>query len=654
MSIVKMKRLSVIGLDTEKEQFVSKLMNLGALEVTDEDPQGGAEQQELPAAGENPEAAELDQKISDTETAIEALKEHSPVKSPLFFTRREMKKTDFQSVLQHRAEFTEETNGVLELKEQIRRLTEQRNRKESELSSVIPWKPYTIPLNFTGTRCTDFTLGVVPVNITLEDLQSAASEISETAVLEKVNEDKEYRYLLLITWKPDTAGVEEALKQRGFTVAAFPDFKDTASEAEVRLHNEIAELSDEVKKVGGQIAARYGQKKDIECLHDQLVMERDQVVLKGKLLQTKRTFRLTGWIPEGCMTAAKKMLDSCECYYLFEDPREDETVPVLLKNNAFVAPFESVTEMYSLPDYHGIDPTKWFSLFYACFFGMMLSDAGYGILLTVVTAVILHKFKIEGNLYHMVKMFLYCGISTIFWGAMFGGWFGNSVNAIAATFFHSNAAIKPIWFDPISNPTKLLIFSLGLGVVHIFLGMGLDAGMKIRRGHFWDAVFDDFSWYMVIGGIILMIALNGKSTGGFKAGEYIMIAGFIILLLTGGRDKKGFGKVIGGITAIYNITGFLSDILSYARLLALGLATGVIAQVVNTIGTLSGGGVKGAIILAVVFVIGHIFNLAINALGSFVHTSRLQYIEFFGKFYEDGGEPFNPFRRNTKYVRLTD
>lgn len=654
MSIVKMKRLSVIGLDTAKEQFVSKLMDLGALEVTDEDPQEGAEAEAVQLPGENPAAAELDQHISDAETAIEALKEHSPVKSPLFFTRREIKQNDFQSVLQRKTEFTEEMNGVLELKEQIRRLNEQRNRKQSELSSITPWKPYSLPLNFTQTRCTDFTLGIVPVNITLEELQKTAAEKSETAVLEKVNEDKEFRYLLLITLKQETEEVEDALKQRGFTVAAFPEFSENAESSMIQLHNEIAEISSEIEKTGSRIAERYGQKKDLECLHDQLVMERDREVMKGRLLNTRRTFRLTGWIPEECMNAAEKMLDSCECYYKFEDPQEGETVPVLLENNAFVAPFESVTEMYSLPDYRGIDPTRWFSLFYACFFGMMLSDAGYGIILTAVTAVILHKFRLEGNLFHMIKMFMYCGISTIFWGAMFGGWFGNSVNAIATTFFHSDAAIKPIWFDPIVNPTKLLVFSLGLGVVHIFLGMGLDAGMKIRRGHFWDAVFDDFSWYMVIGGIIIMIALNGKSAAGFKAGKYIMIAGFLILLLTGGRDRKGFGKVLGGITAIYNITGFLSDILSYARLLALGLATGVIAQVVNTIGTLSGGGIKGAIIMLIVFVIGHIFNLAINALGAFVHTSRLQYIEFFGKFYEDGGEPFNPFRRNTKYVKLTD
>lgn len=648
-----MKRLSVIGLDTAKEQFVSKLMDLGALEVTDEDPQQGDADELAMVPGENPAAAELDQKISDAEAAIEALKEHSPVKSPLFFTRRELKNTDFQSILQHKAEFTEEMNGILDLKEQIRKLNEQRNRKQSDLSSVTPWKAYTLPLNLTETRCTDFTLGIIPSAVSFEDMQTAAAEASETAVLEKVNEDKEFRYLLLITWKPDTAEVEEVLKQRGFTVAAFPEFDENAEAAMVRLHNEIAELTEEVQKVGKQIADRYGQKTDIENLHDQLIMERDQEVLKGRLLNTRRTFRLTGWIPEECMDAAKKMLDSCECYYLFEDPTEDDTVPVLLENNAFVTPFESVTEMYSLPDYKGIDPTRWFSIFYACFFGMMLSDAGYGVILTIATAVILHKFKLEGNLYKMIRMFMYCGISTIFWGAMFGGWFGNSVAAISSTFFHSDAAINPIWFDPIVDPTRLLIFSLGLGVVHIFLGMGLDASMKIRRGHFWDAVFDDFSWYMVIGGIIVMILMSGSSTG-FHAGMYIMIAGFIILLLTGGRDKKGIGRVIGGFTAIYNITGFLSDILSYARLLALGLATGVIAQVVNTIGTLSGGGIKGAIIMLIVFVIGHLFNLAINALGAFVHTSRLQYIEFFGKFYEDGGEPFNPFRRDTKYVKLTD
>ncbi|HKM28253.1 MAG TPA: V-type ATPase 116kDa subunit family protein, partial [Anaerovoracaceae bacterium] len=283
---------------------------------------------------------------------------------------------------------------------------------------------------------------------------------------------------------------------------------------------------------------------------------------------------------------------------------------------------------------------------------IMLSDAGYGIIITIATFVIMKKFDLEGMMAKMIKMFFFCGISTIFWGAMFGGWFGDIVPVVARTFFDKEIVIEPLWFNPLDDPTKLLIFSLLFGVVHIFLGMALSASMMIRRGHLFDAIFDVFSWYMVIAGAGLWLAGGMLFPAAKTIGMYVAIAGAAILLLTGGRKKKGLGKITGGLGQIYNVTSYVSDILSYARLLALGLATGVIAQVVNTMGTLMGGGVLGAIVLVIVFLIGHTFNLAINALGSFVHASRLQYIEFFGKFYEDGGEPFAPFKKETKYVKL--
>ena len=178
--------------------------------------------------------------------------------------------------------------------------------------------------------------------------------------------------------------------------------------------------------------------------------------------------------------------------------------------------------------------------------------------------------------------------------------------------------------------------------------------MLIRRGHLFDAFCDVFAWYMIIAGAGLWLGGGSISAALVAPGKWVCIAGCVIVLLTGGRKKKGAGKVIGGLGALYGITGYISDILSYARLLALGLATGVIANVVNLLGSMLGTGFKGCIAMIIVGVIGHVFNMAINALGSFVHASRLQYIEFFGKFYEDGGEPFDPFRKNTKYVRLVN
>ena len=199
---------------------------------------------------------------------------------------------------------------------------------------------------------------------------------------------------------------------------------------------------------------------------------------------------------------------------------------------------------------------------------------------------------------------------------------------------------------------KLLIFSLALGIIHLFVGMGIKAYMQIKEGKWFDAVCDEGFWYLTIIGLLGWLGGSSISPVLVTVGQWMAVAGMLGLLLTGGRHNKGLGKITGGLGNIYNITSYLSDILSYARILALGLATGVIAQVVNTMGAMGGGGVKGAVILLAAFVVGHTLNLAINVLGAFIHTSRLQYIEFFGKFYEDGGEPFDPFRKKTKYIKI--
>ncbi|MEF9922469.1 MAG: V-type ATPase 116kDa subunit family protein, partial [Anaerovoracaceae bacterium] len=363
-------------------------------------------------------------------------------------------------------------------------------------------------------------------------------------------------------------------------------------------------------------------------------------------------FNLEGWVPVGCEEAIDQIMEQNQCCFAYRDPEEGEEVPVLTVNSSFVQPFEAITNMYSLPAYTGVDPTKYFAIFYAMFFGIMLSDAGYGIVMAIACFIILKKFQLEGMTYRMIKMFFFCGISTIFWGAMFGGWFGDFFQVAARVLFHKEIVINPIWFNPIEDPVPLLIFSLILGVIHIFLGMAIKAKMLISEGKWKDAVFDIFSWYLVILGIAMWLGGGFISQILVKPGMYMAIVGAAVLLLTGGREKKGFGKIIGGFGAIYNITSYISDILSYARLLALGLATGVIAQVVNLMGSLAGDGIFGIIVLLFAFIVGHTFNLAINTLGAFVHSSRLQYIEFFGKFYEDGGEEFAPFEKNTKYVRL--
>ena len=348
------------------------------------------------------------------------------------------------------------------------------------------------------------------------------------------------------------------------------------------------------------------------------------------------------------------MLDKNECYYEISEPIKNEETPIMLKNNKFASPFEAVTVMYSMPLATEVDPTPIMAPFYFLFFGLMLSDAAYGIILSLACFALLKKFKLEGTMKKMVTMFFWCGISTFFWGALFGGWFGDAVAVFSKTFLGREIVINPIWIDPLQEPMTLLIFSLILGAIHMFVGMGMQAYMLIKNGKALDALFDVGLWYMLLIGLVLFGVGSMITPALSSVGKWMALIGAVGIVVTGGRNKKGFGKITGGFGSLYGITNYLSDVLSYSRLLALGLATGVVAKVVNILGSLAGSGVVGIIVFIAVFLFGTVFNLAINALGAYVHSCRLQYVEFFGKFYTGGGKPFEPFVGKTKFVKIVN
>lgn len=656
MSIVKMKKLAVIGLDTVKDQLISDLMEAGAVQITDQS-QRLAEDETLKnfgvRDGDEARVAALDADINRVSIALDTLEKYSTARSPLFFTRRAMKRSAFKETVKDRGKLFADAGEILKRNDELHKLRELINKKTADLAAVTPWVVYDLPLEVEETRCTAVDLGVVPAAADVDAIKERIFDGREAAVLLEAGRDKDLIYLVTVTMKEDQEEVLTILKQHGYTPTPFKGWTGTAAENRERILTEIEDTENRCRQVEEEITGLESLKNGIECLYDDLVIERDREKIKGRLLKSRRTFHLEGWVPEPAAEAVDRLLDAAECCFAYRDPEDGEEVPVLTENNSFVYPFEAITEMYSLPDYRGVDPTKYFALFYAMFFGIMLSDAGYGIIIAAACFIVLRKFALEGMTYRMIKMFMYCGISTVFWGAMFGGWFGDFFQVAAKTIFNKEITISPLWFNPIEDPTRLLIWSLVFGVIHLFLGMGIKAAMLIRRGQWKDAVCDIFSWYLVILGAAMWLAGGSLSEALVKPGMYMAIAGALILLLTGGRNNKGIGKITGGLSSLYNVTSYISDILSYSRLLALGLATGVIATVVNTMGSLAGGGVFGTVVLLVVFVIGHTFNLAINALGAFVHSSRLQYIEFFGKFYEDGGEEFDPLRKNTKYVRLT-
>ncbi len=658
MSIINMKKVSVIGLDTAKEQLINRLLHLGCVQIND---QAGKLQDEKIGSfaerdGSDDLAVELDAESNRVAIAIKAIEDNTEMKAPLFNTRKEIGLTDFNSIVERRDEITAKVDRIIEQNDRLHKMQEKINKGNTDLSMLEPWQPYGVPLEVLHTKCTDIDLGFVPATCDLAELEEAVLEDNEYTVIKEVGRDQEMIYLAIISTKRDVEfNIISFLKQWGFTLMPFGEFRGTAKENKERIRKEIAEMEVEAEKIRKELASHADELFELKCLKDEIDMEADREKIKSSLIKTKRAFYMEGWVPEPVQENVAKVLTDEGCSFEFSDPEEGDDPPVLLNTSKFAFPFQAITEMYALPTYEGFDPTNIFSLFYAFFFGIMLSDAGYGAVLTIACWIILKKYPLEGTMQKMFKMFFTCGLFTIFWGVMFGGYFGDLFQVWASTVFGKTIEIKPLWFNPMDDPTRLLIFSLLFGCVHLFVGMGIDMYMKIRRGQVADAILDEVPWFMVIIGAGCWLGGGAISPAIVKPAMYLAIAGLVILLLTGGRHSKNiFGKITGGLSSVYGITGWISDILSYARLLALGLATGVIASVVNLLGSMIGSGFKGAIALIIVGVFGHVFSMAINVLGAFVHSSRLQYVEFFGKFYEDGGEPFKPFLRNTQYVKIDD
>jgi len=523
-------------------------------------------------------------------------------------------------------------------------------------------------MNFQGTSTTAAFIGVLPLQITQEEilkqLYNSCNDLNAVE-LEIVSSDANQTCIFLMCNRIFAERVGEELRHMGFSrPPVIP--KDIPMNALKSLKNEIENLEKNMAEQKKLIVSYRGIRHALMFISDYYVMRAEKYEVIEKLAHTRSTFILRGYVPSSSANELKKELsEKYDAEVEITNPAENEEIPILLKNNAFVKPVEGVLETYSMPTRREVDPTFVMAIFYYIFFGMMFSDAGYGLVMTGACAFALAKFKnMEDGLKKSVKMFMYCGISTMFWGLMYGSFFGDAVTVIGKTFFNSDIAFPALWLNPVegSNSMTVLLFCFLFGLIHLFVGLGMKAYMCIKARHYLDIIYDVVSWYLLVGGGIIALLSTDilYSMTGFvlpsvflTIGGIMALVGAVIILVFAGRGSSPVKRALKGVYGIYGITSYLSDILSYSRLLALGLATGVIAQVFNQIGAMFGGGI-GVIPFIIVFIIGHTLNIGINALGAYVHTNRLQFVEFFGKFYEGGGNKFAPFKINTKNYKVKE
>lgn len=653
-----MQRIEIAALLRDSKRIVERLQRCGVIELHD------SAEEALIRMNTQGMMALLEKKRSQAARAREILAQYVPGKGSLLASlrgKRELSTADFAKQAEQSELLLQTCEAMIDLEKQIHDAQEKISRLRTQMDALEPWRGLDVMMAPASTQRTRSFTGSIPGLYSAGELIGRLRELDPalTALeIEVVSATREQTCLWVICLEELAGRVEEALRAVGFVRPSDP-VREIPEQCVREMQRRVGECEQSAQQARSKLQALAKHRAEIDFLIDYYTVRREKYEAIGRMGMTKSAIIIEGYIPQKeAGRLARELERRFPAVVTVFEPEAAEEVPVLLENNGFSSPIEPVTEMYALPAKKDIDPTPVMAVFYYLFFGLMLSDAGYGCLMVLVSTIALRKFNLEANQRKTMQMFLYSGISTIFWGALFGSWFGDIVPVIFREFLHRPAPRMALWFDPVSDPMKLLLFSLGLGILHLFLGLGVHFYQLWRGGRRLDALCDVVPIYLLVlgaapvgAGLLTEVPAWAKS-----AGLYLLLAGAVLIILTAGRSSKNlFARLGGGLYGLYNAaSGYLSDVLSYSRLLALGLATGVIGQVVNLLGTIPENPVLKGVLLAFVFVVGHTLNMAINMLGAYVHTNRLQYVELFSKFYEGGGRPFQPFAVHTKYVKFKE
>lgn len=561
------------------------------------------------------------------EKLITDIKPYTPKKG-LFAESPEASQAEFDAPHPEALQTAEKMEALLQ---EIARCEEQQKQLQEKAEALRVWQELSVPVeNLKGTAYTRFTTGSVP----LRQLEPFRAQCLENGMeLQIVSQSETAAYVVLARFSEDSP---VNLTEYGFESVTIPLEKGLVSDTLDACTRQISEIQGMLEKNRDELSALAQDTHAPQLLCEQYRAQSD--LEDVPFLETAETVFLEGWVPATRLESVQKAVEQVTRVYDLSarDPEEGEDVPTELQNNKTVSQFEGITNMFSVPSYGGYDPNAVMAPWYWVIFGLMMGDAGYGLMMVVLISIVKKLMKPKGDTAKLINVLLYSSITTIICGVLFGSYFGET--------WH------PLLFSPLDDPVKMLIVTLGIGVAHIFTGLIVQIVNQIKAGHVLDAVFDQVSWMLVISGICLIFLKPART-----AGIVLAAAGAVIILCTAGRAKKGVvGKITGGLVGLYGITNYLSDILSYSRILALSLATGVVGMVMNMLAGMIQGSVIGFILSLLIYIVGHVFNLVLGLLSAYVHDCRLQYIEFYGKFYEGSGRLFKPLSINPKYIQIKE
>ena len=667
MSIVKMKRLRLIGMQSERESMLRLLQHLGCVEI---DEPGDRKDDPDWASLTRPDTGALNEARdarSSVENALKALKKYGPKqKGGLLTPRPVITEGELFDDAAYRTGLAD-AGQLVALERKISALYAEQNKLRTQKLALAPWLALDIPLETASTPEVAVSFGTVAASTDLDAMDGALGAVTDLYELMRAGADNELKYLVFLCHRSVEEDCQAVLKEYGFSRAALRGWTGTAAENDKRLDEQLADAARELESTIAQVGEYASRKGALEQCLDRADQEIAREEARCRLLDSSSAFFLEGWVPVPDEKKLLEQLGQYTCCWETQDPAPEDypVVPVKLKNNRFTEPLTTITEMYSLPAYDGVDPNGLMMPFYVFFFGFMFADLGYGLILAGACAFINHKVHPKGGFGQLIRLMIMCGISSAVIGFFTGGFFSDFLAQFTSMLGLSQPVIPflsvpdgvtgvpgPL-LNVMGDPMTVLVFALAVGFVQIVVGMAVKFWMLCRRGQVVDAILDIGTWWVIFVGIGLFAAGIGNVAGY----PVVLIIG-CLMLLGQGRTAKGFGKVTAIIGAVYNgVTGYFGDILSYSRLMVMMLAGSVIGQVFNILGAMPGGGMLPAIgipIFFIIFIIGHAFNIGLNVIGTYVHTSRLQYLEFFKQFYEEGGRPWRPLNIATKYVDIKE
>lgn len=641
---MKMQRLHLLAMEEERQSLMDALLQFGRLEIR--------QTEDLAADPDwavllHPEPAELvrwREASRQMEAALSALGSRGLKKTGLFAPRPRISQSQFldEAALRQQQALAAEILGHTARKEQ---LTSQLQRIQAQRLSLEPWAELDVPLELHRSGQLSMIPGTMPLRSDLQQAKNALEE--QPAELVQVSLSPQQQYLLLLVHQAAESAVLEVLRPFGFAAASFGTLTGTVQENLQRLDDEEEQTRQDRRAEDAALDALGGRQPELKLGLDRLKLQIQREDNRQRLLTDGHIFYLEGWVPEADTARLEQLLEGYSCAWDLRVPTEEEypEVPVTLKSNWLTRSMTCITEQYSMPAYDGVDPNPVMAPFFILFFGMMMADMGYGLLMIFLPLLYLKKARPPESKRGFIELILWCGIVTFIFGALTGGFFGDFIPQLCKVIDPASTFELPSLFSPLNDTIAIMVGSMVLGGIQILTGMTISVVKKTRDGHFADALWDEITWWVILAGGAMALLKVGSVAGV----PVVLVIGVLMLVYGSGRGKKGFGKVTGLVSAVYNgVTGFFSDILSYVRLMALMLSGAVLAQVFNMLGATTGN-VVGFVVIAL---IGNALNLALNLLGCYVHDMRLQFLEFFGRFYKEGGKSYRPLSVETQYVEV--